>query len=317
MRCASRPGLITAFAILGLAVPPAAAQMLPIELVLSPPRASPVAARGTDLTAPPLPPSFQPRQPAVKMAAPAPVATRQPARVAAPKPAVDSAERRFAGPKPGALPAGPRSAAQPVIWKPVVLAAVPATPARRSEPLSERDIVERANAYFTNLDTLIADFIQIGGDGRRVGGTLYLQRPGKARFEYEKPSSLEVVADGSSVAVRDTRLATQDLYPISQTPLKFLLRERFRLGDDVRITAVAHDGDAASISLEDTSMLGGTSRITLFFDPQVEGLSQWRITDPQGFHTTVMLDNVHRATPIDQRLFAINYDRAIPDNLNR
>jgi outer membrane lipoprotein-sorting protein len=176
--------------------------------------------------------------------------------------------------------------------------------------------VERANAYFTNLSTLVADFTQVGGDGRRQGGTLYLQRPGKVRFEYDAPATLEVIADGRSVAVRDRKLATQDLYSIAQTPLKFLLREQVNLGQDIAITGITNDGSSVRINLEDRSTLGGTSRITLTFDSQVENLNQWRIVDPQGFQTVVVLNRMERGRRIDPDLFKIQYE-AILGNSNR
>jgi outer membrane lipoprotein-sorting protein len=87
------------------------------------------------------------------------------------------------------------------------------------------------------MTTLVAEFTQIGADGRRLGGTLYLQRPGRLRFDYDAPATMQVIADGSNVAVRDRKLATQDLYFIAQTPLKFLLRERVNLGEEVKVTA--------------------------------------------------------------------------------
>ena len=175
---------------------------------------------------------------------------------------------------------------------PVATAAIELAPPAR--PLSNSAVVEKANAYFTHLNTLVADFTQVGGDGRRVKGTLFLQRPGRVRFEYDPPATLQVIADGRSVAVRDRKLATQDLYSISQTPLKFLLRERVNLGQDIQITGIANDGESVRINLEDSSTLGGTSRITLYFDSQVEILNQWRIVDAQGFQTVVMLDKVER-----------------------
>jgi outer membrane lipoprotein-sorting protein len=272
---------------------------------------------------PPLPADFQPLGAAARTAAPAtkPVMTAAASADALASPASE--------PKPAGIAPAPRPApADPVRIAPspgpTVLAApsavappAPRAPAR-TESLSDQEIVERANGFFNNLTTLVADFTQIGGDGRRLGGTIYLQRPGKVRFEYDKPATLEVVADGSSVAVQDTKLATQDVYPISQTPLKFLLRERVNLGQDIRVTGVANEGDSVRLSLEDRSTLGGTSRITLFFDPQVETLTQWRIVDPQGFQTTVMLNKVDRNRRIDQKLFVINVNRAINnDNPSR
>src|SRR5215216_6091811 len=91
----------------------------------------------------------------------------------------------------------------------------------RGGPLDDqqRALVQRINAYLTSVHTLIGDFVQVGPDGSRTDGKFYLQKPGRVRFEYNPPSPLELVADGSSVAVRDRRLSTQDVYPLSQTPL--------------------------------------------------------------------------------------------------
>jgi outer membrane lipoprotein-sorting protein len=112
------------------------------------------------------------------------------------------------------------------------------------------------------------------------------------------------------VAVKDRKLGTQDLYFISQTPLKFLLREKIDLARDLSVTDVANDPGGLRISLEDRSTLGGTSRIQLFFDPEVKTLSQWRITDPQGYQTTVQLANLQKGRPVEGSLFFINYGRS-------
>jgi outer membrane lipoprotein-sorting protein len=195
--------------------------------------------------------------------------------------------------------------------QPVAVAARGPAASAPAAPLSERAIVERANAYFNGLTTLVASFVQVGGDGRRLTGTLYIQRPGKLRFEYDPPATIEVIADGSSVAVRDRKLVTQDLYTVSQTPLKFLLRDRIELGRDIKVIGAAPDPEGVRVSLEDSSTLGGTSKIALFFDANVETLTKWRIVDPQGFQTTVALSNAERGRRVDNKLFVINYERVL------
>jgi outer membrane lipoprotein-sorting protein len=198
----------------------------------------------------------------------------------------------------------------------VPAAATPRRPTVKAENLSDAEIIARANAFFMNLGATTAEFTQIAGDGRRTTGTLYLQRPGRLRFQYDRPTTIEIIADGNSVAVKDRKLSTQDIYPIWQTPLKFLLREKVNLGQDIRVTGIWNDGDAVRIQLEDRSTLGGTSKIMLFFDPKVENLTQWRINDPQGFQTTVMLSNIERVASFDQAMFIINY-QAGPGGSNR
>ncbi len=305
---------------LGAGALPAAAQTtLPLDMFMPPkrpvaPATAESAARGFNLSAAPLPTSnFHPHGPrAAEEAQPPhpdrmrPVNAEQVLAATAPIPP----SRPVAAEKPEA------PAAEPVVITPRPIVTASTGPVGRGEPLPNSAVVERANAYFTNLSTLIADFTQVGGDGRRLGGTLFLQRPGKVRFEYDPPATLEVIADGKSVAVRDKKLATQDLYSISQTPLKFLLRDRVNLGQDIKITGISSDADSVRINLEDTSTLGGTSRITLYFDPQIESLSQWRIIDPQGFQTVVVLNKVERGRRIDQDMFKIQYE-AILGGSNR
>lgn|GEM_PF-324064 len=160
--------------------------------------------------------------------------------------------------------------------------------------LSERQIIERANRYFNTLDTMTAVFSQVGGDGRRMTGTLYLQRPGRLRFAYDPPSTMEIVADGRSVAIRDSKLKTSDVYSINQTPLKFLLRDPINLATDLRVIEIEKDPTSIQITLEDSATLGGKSQITLFFDQQVQNLTRWRVVDAQGFVTTVILSQVER-----------------------
>ena len=39
-------------------------------------------------------------------------------------------------------------------------------------------------------------------------------------------------------------------------------------------------------------------------------LSQWRITDPQGYLTTVQLSNLQKGRAVDYAIFFIDYGRA-------
>ena len=198
------------------------------------------------------------------------------------------------GPKPGAP-------AQSAIQK-------AAPPARVATP-DAASAIKRANAYLNSVNTLVSDFVQTGADGRRISGKLYLQKPGRLRFEYARPSPLEIIADGTSVAVRNRRLNTQDVYFIGQTPLKFLLKGNIDLARDTKILDVTTSGDTTSIRIEDKATLGGTSRITLAFRNSDFGLVRWSINDAQGGDTVVALSNTNLQERPDPSLFRINYER--------
>lgn len=178
-------------------------------------------------------------------------------------------------------------------------------------PASIEDAVDLVNAYLNRTATLRADFAQVAGDGKRASGKVAIQRPGRMRFEYAAPATLEIVADGRSVAVRDRRLATQDLYSIGQTPLKFLVKENIDLARDAKVTGAASENGLLSLRLEDRATLGGTSKITIEFDLAAGELRGWRVVDPQGYLTVVTLRNVDTATPPDPSGFRINYERAL------
>ena len=256
--------------------------------------------------------------PAPKAPAPAPAAPKKAAPKQAKETGKDGKEAKSAdkasdkagekgGEKTGSLKAAPHKAAPAEAKVAAVGAPNAAAVAEDADPAT---VLAQANAYFNGMTTLTGNFVQIGADGRRIGGKLTLAKPGRLRFDYDQPSPLEVVADGTSVAVRDRKLNTQDLYFITQTPLKFLLREKIDLARDLTVTDVANDPGGVRISLEDRATLGGTSKIQLFFDSEMKTLSQWRITDPQGYITTVTLSNLQKGKSVDGSLFFINYGRA-------
>jgi outer membrane lipoprotein-sorting protein len=179
--------------------------------------------------------------------------------------------------------------------------------------LSDAEIIAKANDFLNTTRFMSADFVQIGPDGRRSEGLLVLLRPGRMLFRYKPPQKIEVVADGRSLAVRDQKLATQDLYLIGQTPLKFLLSDHIDLAHDTTVKRVELDGHAAMIEIEDKATFGGKSDVTLVFDPDTFELKQWTVIDPQGFHTQVSLSGLDLVTKPDPAWFYID-DRVQSNN---
>jgi outer membrane lipoprotein-sorting protein len=173
---------------------------------------------------------------------------------------------------------------------------------------SQRALVDRVSSYLSNLQTLIGDFVQIGPDGGRTIGKFYIQKPGRVRFEYEPPSPIDVIADGSSVVVRDRKLATQDLYPLSQTPLRYLLADQIDLARDTNLTAVSQDNTFVTVTIEERQILIGTHRLVLMFGAKDMQLRQWTVTDPQGYETTVAVYNLDSTHKPDPSLFLITYE---------
>jgi len=212
---------------------------------------------------------------------------------------------------------------------PTVMAQRAAPPAIQSNPFSslfgkpakaapstnltaeQRALVEKINAYMSSTQVLNGDFVQVGPDGKKTQGTFYIQKPGKVRFEYDPPSPMELISDGQSVVVRDRNLATQDLYPLSQTPLRFLLAERVNLLRDTKLIGVYADDVFITAVVEETNGIVGTSRLMIMFSAKDMQLKQWTVTDPQGYDTTVAVYNLDSSKRPDPSLFRIDYTRNI------
>jgi outer membrane lipoprotein-sorting protein len=191
--------------------------------------------------------------------------------------------------------------------------AKPATPSLAesiSTEAGQHALVDRVSLYLSTIQTLVGNFVQVGPDGRKTEGKFYIAKPGKVRFEYDPPSPIEVVADGSSVVVHDRRLDTKDLYPLSQTPLRFLLADRIDLWNDTKVVAVGADEKYVTVSIEERTLIIGTSKLMMMFNAKDFQLLQWTVTDPQGYETTVGVYNLDMKQKPDPNMFRIVYGRA-------
>jgi outer membrane lipoprotein-sorting protein len=172
---------------------------------------------------------------------------------------------------------------------------------------NQRALLDRISGYLSGVQTLVGNFVQIGPDGRRVDGAFSIQKPGKVRFQYNPPSPIDIIADGSAVVVRDRSLETSDYYPLSQTPLRYLLADRIDLLRDTNVISVSADDTFVTVVIEETQVMIGTNRLMIMFDAKTLALKQWTVTDPQGLDTTVAVYNLDTTKKPDPNLFVINY----------
>ena len=252
------------------------------------------------------------------------VAQGAPALVPLPRPAPSPKEGMVPqAPFPSAaVPVPPAAVQPPAMVQPTANVTPPPPPPATSAAAvisrsgnafssAQRASLDRINSYFNSVTNLVGKFVQVGPDGSRSEGKLYILKPGKVRFEYDPPSPIELIADGSSVAVRDRKLATQDIYPLSQTPLRFLLAEKINLLRDANVVGIYQDELFVSVAIEEKHPLTGTHRLLIMFGARDFQLKQWTVTDQQGYDTTVAVYNLDPSQKPDPRLFRINYERVL------
>jgi outer membrane lipoprotein-sorting protein len=173
------------------------------------------------------------------------------------------------------------------------------TPAYSDEQKAELD---KISAYLNGIHSLKARFVQIGPEGGTDQGTLYIQKPGQIRFEYDPPSPLLIVATNGRVYVKNSRLNTLDTYDLSDTPLGLLLNKTVDLKLNRAVMGVNEQNGAVIVQAR-TSTNRNNSNITMVFSSPGLELRQWTVRDNQGGNTTVALQNLEVGAAIDPALF--------------
>jgi len=173
-------------------------------------------------------------------------------------------------------------------------AVAPATPAApqgaavaRLSP-DDAEAVARAEAALEEVRTLKASFTQVAPDGSLSQGTLYLQRPGRVRFEYAAPSPTLVVADGTWLVLVDRELEQINRFPVYETPIGVLLGREIDLDRRVEVTRVVRGNGLLQIGVVDRER-AEEGELTLVFEEPHLLLREWRVRDAQGGITTVSL----------------------------
>lgn len=154
--------------------------------------------------------------------------------------------------------------------------------------------LDELTRHLEATDTMTANFRQIAGNGQTVDGRLYLERPGKVRFQYQKGVPLLVVANGRSLDVVDYEVDQVQRYPIGETPLSVLLDPDAELGKFAKVKSSSRNALVIEARDRDHPEYG---IITLYFerDGAAPGdllLQGWNVVDGQGNTTRVVLSDV-------------------------
>ena len=165
----------------------------------------------------------------------------------------------------------------------------------------------RISNYLNGLGSMAGDFVQIGPDGQLSEGKFYMRRPGRLRFEYEPPNPALIIADGTWVGVCDRQIEVFDRFPLSETPLDILLRDRVDLRDEEAVESIEKAAGQMRVTAIDPDAPEQGSITMIFSDTPLE-LRQWVVVDAQGLETTVALSETRSNVELDPRLFRIDDD---------
>jgi len=176
--------------------------------------------------------------------------------------------------------------------------AAPAAWAADKLPLSQ------ISNYLNGLKTVQTTFTQVNDDGSISKGRLWMDRPGKMRFEYDSPDSGVVLVRAGSVRIFDPKSnQPPEQYPLNRTPLSLVLARNVNLGQANMVVGHDFDGTATVVTAQDPKN-PDSGRIELMFTDSPVELRKWVIHDNAGSKTTVLLGPLAEGGTFSQSLFS-------------
>ncbi len=147
--------------------------------------------------------------------------------------------------------------------------------------------------YLASLDSFEARFRQTNPSGGTVEGTMYLEQPGRIRFDYTEDVPFLVVADGKVLSFVDYEVGQVTRWPVADTPLKLFLADRpdlSALGARIQLNPAGLADHIALQAADPEKPDQGV--ITVYFrrleeDKSALELRSWVVEDAQGLITVV------------------------------
>ncbi len=175
--------------------------------------------------------------------------------------------------------------------------------------MAEKLSLSTLSAYLNQLVTAEADFTQVNADGSVATGRIFIQRPGRVRFEYAAPDESLVLASGGTVAIFDSKSnQPPEQYPLDRTPLNLILGANINLAKASMVVGHTEDGSATKVRAQDPGHPEyGT--IDLIFTGDPVALRQWVITDDLGQQTTVILGEMVQGGNYKTSFFSLEVEK--------
>ena len=165
------------------------------------------------------------------------------------------------------------------------------------------DPISRAEAWFDDISTMKADFIQVASDGTTATGELHLRRPHRMKIIYDLDEPLILLTTPVWLHVDRPKEKTVTSYPINETPLSLILREDVELrSSDFTTRHLVRDGITRITLTRETGRAAG--ELILEFTNKPFELRRWTVRDAADVTTTVTLQNMRFGHRYENKFFA-------------
>lgn len=149
-------------------------------------------------------------------------------------------------------------------------------------------LIQHIDEHINSQKTMQSRFVQLDGGGGFLEGTVSWRRPDQARFDYDPPSPLLLIASGTFLIEVDRELEQVTHYPQIGSIADYLLAEDMLQNPELAISSLDIGVKVINIGVfERDAPENGI--IVLSFDAKTFDLERWTINSPDGAHTAVNL----------------------------
>lgn len=177
-------------------------------------------------------------------------------------------------------------------------------PAHAAPPTAaDQADLDQILSYLNGIHSLQARFEQVAPNGAISHGTVWMERPGRIRFQYDPPTPILLIAGHGQVYFHDFQLNQTSTIPLSRTPLSILLADQITFSGPVTVTDFVKLPNELQVSLVRTANPGQGLLALVFTQPPIT-LYQWTVVDAQHKITRVTLSDLQLGGTFDPKLFA-------------
>ena len=184
---------------------------------------------------------------------------------------------------------------------PLLVVFLTASSILKADPYSLANISQ----YLQNLKILKADFSQTNPDDTISSGTILIKRPGRMRFEYNKPDKTLVLVSAGALAIFDPKGDEEPLtYPIKNNPISLILKREVDLLNSEIVANYEVSAEKAVLTIRDPKkpQLGSVELVFVGTKPQLE---KFIIKNENGSSTSISLKDIKYPEKLNETLFSI------------
>ena len=169
--------------------------------------------------------------------------------------------------------------------------------------------LENISQYLQNLKILKANFSQINPDDTISSGTILIKRPGRMRFEYNKPDKTLVLVSAGALAIFDPKGDEKPItYPIKNNPISLILKGEVDLLNSAIVAKYKVSAEKAILTIRDPKkpQQGSVELVFVGTKPELEKFS---IKNENGSSTSISLKDIEYPKKLNETLFSISIEK--------